>query len=173
MTSRFLIMLPLCFSTILLGSCGAWQKTKQGTASVAKAVFYRQVDTLHLTFSARAAINLDDAHHAMPLRLGIFQLSERQTFDNTEYHALLTQPDIVLKESLIAQRQLSVMPGQSISLAMPMEKQAQFVAIVGLFRQPDRERGTWKRVLSRDDLDPDLPSTIEVRDNTLNLDSLK
>ncbi|MBA0037507.1 type VI secretion system lipoprotein TssJ [Pantoea sp. BIGb0393] len=173
MTCRFSNMLPLCFATILLSSCGAWQKTKQGTASVAKAVFYRQVDRLHLTFNARAAINQDDAHHAMPLRLGIFQLSERQIFDNTEYHDLLTQPDIVLKESLVAQRQLSVMPGQSITLAMPMEQQAQFVAIVGLFRQPDRERGTWKRVLSRDDLDADTPRTIEVRDNTLNLDSLK
>ena len=173
MRVRFAHMLLILLSPTLLSSCGAWQKTKQGTASIADAVFYRQVNTLHLTFTARMAINQDDAQQSMPLRLNILQLSTRQRFDNAEYSSLLAQPDRVLKESLVAQRQLSVMPGQSVSLDMPMEKQAQFVAVVGLFRQPDRERGTWKRVLSREELDADSPRTIEVRDNTLNLELLK
>lgn len=173
MKVRFAHVLLILLSPTLLSSCGAWQKTKQGTASIADVVFYRQVNILHLTFTARAAINQDDAQQSMPLRLNILQLSTRQRFDNAEYSSLLTQPDWVLKESLVAQRQLSVMPGQSVSLDMPMEKQAQFVAVVGLFRQPDRERGTWKRVLSREELDADSPRTIEVRDNTLNLELLK
>jgi type VI secretion system protein VasD len=173
MRVRFAHVLLISLAATLLSSCGVWQKTKQGTASIADAVFYRQVNSLHLTFTARAAINQDDAQQSMPLRLNILQLSTRQIFDNAEYSSLLAQPDRVLKESLIAQRQLSVMPGQSISLDMPMEKQAQFVAVVGLFRQPDRERGTWKQVLSREELDPDTPRTIEVRDNTLNLELLK
>ncbi|AEL72911.1 hypothetical protein YPPY66_3537 [Yersinia pestis PY-66] len=42
-----------------------------------------------------------------------------------------------------------------------------------LFRRPDRTRGTWKRVLSRDDLDPDEPRVVAVRDNTLILRSSK
>lgn len=169
----FALVLLICCAATLLSSCGAWQKTKQGTASIADAVFYRQVNTLHLTFTARTAINQDDAQQSMPLRLNILQLSTRQRFDNAEYSSLLVQPELVLKESLVAQRQLSVMPGQSVSLDMPMEKQAQFVAVVGLFRQPDRERGTWKQVLSREELDPDTSRTIEVRDNTLNLELLK
>lgn len=173
MRVRFAHMLLICLSGMLLSSCGAWQKTKQGTASIADAVFYRQVNTLHLTFTARTAINQDDAQQSMPLRLIILQLSTRQRFDDAEYSSLLAQPDWVLKESLVAQRQLSVMPGQSVSLDMPMEKLAHFVAVVGLFRQPDRERGTWKRVLSREELDPDSPRTIEVRDNTLSLELLK
>lgn len=173
MRVRFAHMLLICLSAMLLNSCGAWQKTKQGTASIADAVFYRQVNTLHLTFTARTAINQDDAQQSMPLRLIILQLSTRQSFDNAEYSSLLAQPDLVLKESLVAQRQLSVMPGQSVGLDMPMEKQAQYVAVVGLFRQPDRERGTWKRMLSREELDPDSPRMIEVRDNTLNLEVLK
>lgn len=173
MRVRFAHLLLICLSAMFLSSCGAWQKTKQGTASIADAVFYRQVNTLHLTFTARTAINQDDAQQSMPLRLNILQISTRQSFDNAEYSSLLAQPDRVLKESLVAQRQFSVMPGQSVRLDMPMEKQTQFVAVVGLFRQPDRERGTWKRVLSREELDPDSPRTIEVRDNTLNLELLK
>ncbi|MXP51992.1 type VI secretion system lipoprotein TssJ [Pantoea sp. Seng] len=169
MISRLSYALLICLSALLMSSCGAWQKTKQGTASVAKTVFYRQVETLHLTFTARAAINQDDAQQSMPLRLVVLQLTDRQRVDNTEYNSLLTQPDLVLKETLVSHRQLSITPEQSVSLDMPMEKQAQFVAVLGLFRQPDRERGTWKRVLSREELDPDSPRTIEVRDNTLSL----
>ncbi|MDI9220851.1 type VI secretion system lipoprotein TssJ [Pantoea sp. EA-12] len=173
MKARFTHVWLICLAAMLLSSCGAWQKTMQGTASVANAVFYRQVNTLHLTLTARAAINQDDAQQSMPLRLNILQLSTRQIFDNAEYSSLLAQPDLVLKESLVAQRQLSIMSGQSVSLDIPMEKQAQFVAVVGLFRQPDRDRGTWKQVLSREELDPDSPRTIEVRDNTLNLELSK
>jgi type VI secretion system protein VasD len=169
MISRLTYALLICLSALLMSSCGAWQKTKQGTASVAKAVFYRQVETLHLTFTARAAINQDDAQQSMPLRLVVLQLTDRQRFDNTEYNSLLTQPDLVLKETLVAHRQLSIMPEQTITLEMPMEKTAQFVAVIGLFRQPDRERGTWKKVLSREELDPDEPRRIDVRDNTLSL----
>ena len=54
-----------------------------------------------------------------------------------------------------------------------MEKTAQFVTVIGLYRQPDRKRGAWKKVLSREELDPDEPRTIEARDNTLNLKELK
>lgn len=173
MITRSRKLFLLCCSLALLNSCGLWQKTKQGTADVAKAVFYRQVENLHLAFTARAAINQDDAQQAMPLRLRVLQLNDRKTFDTAEYTDLLMQPDIVLKDSLVAQRQISVVPGQSVSLAIPMDKQAQFVAVVGLFRQPDRTRGTWKQVLSRDDLDPDEPRVIEVKDNTLILFSSK
>ncbi|MDK9362927.1 type VI secretion system lipoprotein TssJ [Lelliottia wanjuensis] len=163
----------LCLPLLLLSSCGLYQKTKQGTQSVAKAIFYRQVETLHLSFAARSAINADDAQQAMPLRIRVLQLNDRKTFDNTEYTDLLTQPDLVLKESLLTQRQLSVYPGQTVNLDIPMDEKAQFVAVVGLFRKPDRTRGTWKQVLSRDSLDPDEPRVIEVRDNTLLLKPVK
>ncbi|MDK9583816.1 type VI secretion system lipoprotein TssJ [Lelliottia wanjuensis] len=163
----------LCLPLLLLSSCGLYQKTKQGTQSVAKAIFYRQVETLHLSFAARSAINADDAQQAMPLRIRVLQLNDRKIFDSTEYTDLLTQPDLVLKESLLTQRQLSVYPGQTVNLDIPMDEKAQFVAVVGLFRKPDRTRGTWKQVLSRDSLDPDEPRVIEVRDNTLLLKPVK
>ena len=165
--------LLLCLPLLLLSSCGLYQKTKQGTESVAKAIFYRQVETLHLRFIARSAINADDAQQAMPLRIRVLQLNDRKTFDNTEYTDLLTQPDVVLKDSLLTQRQITVNPGQTVNLDIPMDEKALFVAVVGLFRKPDRTRGTWKQLLSRDDLYPDEPRVIEVRDNTLFLRPLK
>jgi len=165
--------LLLCLPLLLLSSCGLYQKTKQGTQSVAKAIFYRQVETLHLSFAARSAVNPDDAQQAMPLRIRVMQLNDRKTFDNTEYTDLLAQPDVVLKDSLLTQRQITINPGQTVNLDIPMDEKAQFVAVVGLFRKPDRTRGTWKQVLSRDDLDPDEPRIIDVRNNTLLLKPVK
>lgn len=164
--------LLLCLPLLLCG-CGLFHAATQGTENVAKAIFFRKVETLHLTFVARSAINVNDAQQAMPLRIRVQQLSDRKTFDNTEYTDLLTQSDVVLKDSLIIQRELSVSPGQTVNLDIPMDEKAQFVAIVGLFRKPDRIRGTWKLVLTRDDLDPDDPRVIEVRNNTLFLRPLK
>lgn len=163
----------LCLPLLLLSSCGLYQKTTLATKSVAKAIFYRQVETLHLRFTARSAINADDAQQAMPLRIRVLQLNDRKSFDNTEYTDLLTQPDVVLKDSLLTLRQITVYPGQTVNLDIPMDEKAQFVAVVGLFRKPDRTRGTWKQLLSRDDLDPDEPRVIEVRNNTLLLIPVK
>lgn len=35
---------------------------------------------------------------------------------------------------------------------MPLEAEATFVAVVGLFRHPDTQRNTWKQVLAREEL---------------------
>ncbi|EPH2694687.1 type VI secretion system lipoprotein TssJ [Klebsiella aerogenes] len=163
----------LCLSLLLLSSCGLYQKTKQGTQSVAKAIFWRQVETLHLSFAARSAINADDAQQAMPLRIRVLQLNDRKAFDNTEYTDLLTQPDLVLRDSLVTQSEISVYPGQTMNLDIPMNERAQFVAVAGLFRKPDRTRGTWRIILSRDDLDPEESRIIEIRNNTLWLSPVK
>ena len=51
---------------ILLGGCGLTQKVVDGTASTAHAIFYKQVKTLHLDFTGRAAMNL--IFRTFPLR---------------------------------------------------------------------------------------------------------
>ena len=43
---------------------------------------------------------------------------------------------------------------------MPMDEDAQFVAVVGLFNRPDQKDNRWRLVLTRDDLDTDKPRTI-------------
>ena len=54
-----------------------------------------------------------------------------------------------------------------------MDEDAQFVAVVGLFNRPDMQDNRWRLVLTRDDLDPDKPRTIELGDGWLSLVSVK
>ncbi|MGF6192085.1 hypothetical protein ABIE12_003431 [Serratia sp. 509] len=68
---------------------------------------------------------------------------------------MLKDGDTVLKADLLSSRDVVVKPGGDANLNMPMEEDAQFVAVVGLFRHPDMVNNTWKQVIQRDDLDPD------------------
>ncbi|MFJ1502074.1 type VI secretion lipoprotein TssJ, partial [Erwinia amylovora] len=68
---------------------------------------------------------------------------------------------------------LLVMPKGSMTLNMPMDENAQFVAVIGLFNRPDLQDNRWRLVLTRDDLDPDKPRTAELGDGWLSLVPLK
>ena len=65
------------------------------------------------------------------------------------------------------------MPNGSVMLNMPMDEEAQYVAVIGLFNRPDMKNNTWRLVLSRDDLDPDKPRTIELGNGFLTLIPVK
>lgn len=163
-----LLLMPL-----ILSGCGLAHSVTQGTASVGHAVFYRSVDTLHLTFDPRAAFNQDDSKVTMPVTVHVYQLTERTAFDGADYQTLLTQSEETLKASQLAEKTVRIIPNEAVILDMPMDKKAQFVAIVGLFRTPDRVSNTWRLVIPRDALDPDDPRIIEVNNSTLTLRAAK
>lgn len=166
-----LILLPL-----LLTGCGLTQKIGDGTSSVMKSVFYKEVKTLHLDVTARSELNTDDSENtslSQPVMVRVYQLKDRKAFDKIVYQQLVTEGDDAAGEKLLASRSLVVKPGADVSLDMPMEEKAQFVAVVALFRAPDMAKNDWKLVLSRDDLDPDKPRVIEASNNRLTLQPFK
>lgn len=168
--------LPLLLLPALLTGCGLTQSVSDGTSSAMKSIFYKQVKTLHLDVTARQALNTDGQENTSlsePLMVRVYQLKDRKTFDKTVYQQLLTQGDDAPGTEILASRSLVVKPGEDASLDIPMDEKAQFVAVVGLFRQPDMAKNDWKLVLARDDLDPDNPRVIEAGHNRLTLQPLK
>lgn len=168
--------LPLLLLPTLLAGCGLTQSVSDGTTSVVKSVFYKQVTTLHLDITARQALNTDGQENislSEPLMVRVYQLNDRKVFDKTVYQQLLTQGDDAPEANVFASRSLVVKPGEDVSLDMPLDEKAQFVAVVALFRAPDMAKNSWKLVLSRDDLEPDRPRVIEAGHNQLTLQPLK
>lgn len=168
--------LPLLILPALLTGCGLTQSVSDGTSSAMKSIFYKQVKTLHLDITARQALNTDGQENislSQPLMVRVYQLRDRKIFDKTVYHQLLTQGDDAPETEILASRSLVVKPGEDASLDMPLDEKAQFVAVVGLFRQLDMVKNDWKRVLAREDLDPDSPRVIEAGHNRLTLQPLK
>jgi type VI secretion system protein VasD len=138
-----------------------------------RAIFYKKIKTLHLDFTPRAAINADGAQAPLATMVRVYQLKDRKNIDAADYQKLLRDADGVLKDDLLASKSVLVMPKGSVTLNMPMDENAQFVAVVALFNRPDIKNNTWKQVLSRDDLDPDDPRTIELGDGELTLVPVK
>jgi len=167
--------LPALLAFSLTG-CGVTQGITDGTKSAFNAVFYKKIKVLHLDFTAREALNTDSRESnslSEPVVIRVWQLKDRKTFDKTVYQQLLRDGDTILKADLLATRDVVVKPGGDANLDMPMEEDAQFVAVAGLFRHPDRVNNTWKLVMGREDLDPDKPRILEAGNNHLTLQPLK
>lgn len=167
-------MIPLM--ALILTGCGVTQSVTDGTKSALNSVFYKKIKILHLDFTAREALNTDSRENnslSEPVVVRVYQLKDRKTFDKTVYQQLLQDDASILKDDMLASRNIVVKPGGDASLDMPMEEEAQFVAVVGLFRHPDMTNDTWKQVIKRSDLDPDKPRILEAGENHLTLQPLK
>lgn len=168
------LLLPLlAFS---LAGCGVTQGVTDGTKSAFSAIFYKKIKVLHLDFTAREALNTDSRESnslSEPVVIRIYQLKDRKIFDKTVYQQLLNAGDSILQADLLASRDVVVKPGGDANLNMPMEPEAQFVAVAGLFRHPDMVNKTWTLVIQREDLDPDKARVIEAGNNHLTLLPLK
>lgn len=176
-TRYIMLMLPLMMLVavlaFLLTGCGLTQSVSDGTASVAKSIFYKQVKTLHLDFTARAELNPDDDGTALATDIWVYQLKDRKAFDKADYPTLLADASNVLKADLLSEKDAWIRPGSSVSLDMPMDESAQFVAVVAQYRNPDVTKNNWRVVLTRDDLDPDKPRELVLEGNTMTLQATK
>jgi len=160
---------------VLLGGCGVTQTVSEGTASATRSIFYKQVKDLHLDFSARTAINTDAAEMnamSVPTLVRVYQLSDSKALQRATYDSLLSGDEQVLAGALLDTRALVIKPGEGAQLNVPLDKDARFVTVVGLFRNPDVQANTWRLTLNRDDLDPDRARVIELGDNQLTLREL-
>ncbi|WP_433735863.1 type VI secretion system lipoprotein TssJ [Pseudomonas putida] len=165
---------PLMIAALsaLLTGCGLTQSVTESTASTAHGIFYKQVKTLHLDISSRVAMNTQATEMSglsVPTLVRVYQLRSNKSVEKASYDNLLSEDDRVLSSDLLDTRTVVVKPGEGAQLSVPMDKDAQVVTVVALFRQPDAELNTWRLTLTRDDLNPDRARVIELGDNRLTL----
>lgn len=159
--------------TLMLAGCGLTQSVKDGTVAATKSIFYKQVKTLHLDIRAREAINNNDGGVALSTVIRVYQLKDRKVFDSTDYPSLFKNDSEAIKADRVAEKDVRLQPGGSMMIDMPMDENAQYVAVAAMFMSPNQAADTWRVVISRDDLDPDNARIIEAGNNQLTLKALK
>ncbi|MFZ4835378.1 type VI secretion system lipoprotein TssJ [Rouxiella sp. Mn2063] len=157
----------------MLSGCGLTQTVSDGTVAVTKSIFYKQVKTLHLDIKAREAINNNASGAPLATVVRIYQLKERKVFDGTDYPSLFAEDSQAIKADLLEEKDIRIRPGAAVTIDVPLDKKAQYVAVVGLFLAPDITNNTWRVVLSREDLDPDKARQVELNNHGLTLLALK
>ncbi|MEL2243962.1 type VI secretion system lipoprotein TssJ [Leclercia adecarboxylata] len=165
-------LLALMLAAALSG-CGLTQTVKDGAMSVTHSIFYKQVKTLHLDLQAREGVNNNAKGASLATVVRIYQLKDRKAFDSTDYPSLFSDDSQAIKSDLVVEKDIWLRPGESVTLDMPMEETTQFVAVAGMFMEPDQVNNTWRLVLTRDDLDPDKPRIIEASNNRLTMRAIK
>lgn len=147
----------------LLTGCGLTQTVSESTVSLTKSIFYKEIKTLHLDFLAREAVNKNAQGIALSTVVRIYQLKDRKAFDSANYQSLFAEDSTVVKADLVAQKDIRVRPGESVTLDIPLETEAQYIAVAGMFISPEQSEDSWRVVLSREDLDPDKARIIELK----------
>lgn len=169
--TRFALLMLITIAT--LNGCGLTQKVSDGTVAMTKSIFYKQVKTLHLDIQARDAVNNNATGAPLATVVRIYQLKDRKVFDGTDYPSLFAEDSQAIKADLLAEKDIRIRPGAAVSVDVPLDKDAQYVAVAGLFLAPDVANNTWRVVLSRDDLDPDKARQIELNNQGMTLIPLK
>ncbi|EIX4510468.1 type VI secretion system lipoprotein TssJ [Escherichia coli] len=159
--------------SLSLSGCGLTQKVADGTVSVTKSLFYRQVKTLHLDIRAREAINTSAGGVPLSVVVRTYQLKDRGNFDSTDYLTLFSRDSDILAGDIIVQKDVWLTPGGAVVVDMPMDDETKFIAVAAMFLDPEQKKNTWRMVLGREELDPDIPCIIEVNNNTLRLLSVR
>lgn len=172
-TGKFPLVALTAGITLMLAGCGLTQKVTDGTVAVTKSIFYKQIKTVHLDIRAREAVNSNASGVALSTVVRVYQLKDRKTFDTTDYPSLFKADSQAINADLVAEKDIRLQPGGAVMVDMPMDENAQYVAVAGMFMSPDQVNNTWRVVLSRDDLDPDKARVIEAGNNRLTLKALK
>ncbi|GCR04197.1 type VI secretion-associated protein [Escherichia coli] len=76
-------------------------------------------------------------------------------------------------QDVLAKHTVWVKPEGTASLNVPLDKETQFVAIIGQFYHPDEKSDSWRLVIKRDELEADKPRSIELMRSDLRLLPLK
>jgi len=170
-------MLPTVFNPValavfsaLLAGCGLTQSVTEQTAAATRWMFYKQVRTLHLNFEARPLVNPhgpDMQGLAVPTLVRVYQLRATSSIQQVSYAELVDGDERALGEDLLQVHPLVIKPGAGAQLSMPVDPAMQAVAVIALFREPDS--GSWRLLLTRDDLDSDAARVIDVAGSGLTL----
>lgn len=135
MFKRVLYFTAICAATVSLWGCE--HAMIRHTESVQETVAKRGGVKVNIAASSR--VNPDAKGRAHPVRLKVYQLTNKHSFVNASYHDLVTRDFLVLGDALVRSTEVVIKPGQSSKLALDQNIAGRYVGIVAMFNQPHGE----------------------------------
>jgi type VI secretion system protein VasD len=103
----------------------------------------KQID---LTLIGSKSLNLDDGGSALPVVVRVYQLSGKERLENSDFMSLWKSDKEVLEGELVDRQEVTLLPGDKISLEVKPKKEAAYLAVMALFRKPRENH--WREIIS-------------------------
>jgi type VI secretion system protein VasD len=94
-------------------------------------------------------LNPDVNGRPSPVRVKIFHLSSRATFDNLDFDELFYNAKNLLSDELILEQTYTLQPKQKIKETLPVDKGTQYVAVLAAYR--DIDNAQWRHIMEISD----------------------
>jgi type VI secretion system protein VasD len=89
-------------------------------------------------------LNRSETHRALPVLVKLYQLREKDRFEQATFREIWKDDAAVLGDNMITQREITVAPGASTNIALKRSKEARYIGLTAIFRDP--VRGRWRLV---------------------------
>lgn len=94
--------------------------------------------------SSTANLNLNDFEEPLPVMVNIYQLADAQPFEKASFEELWKKDLMTLGDSLLTKETLTLNPASQERLVYPRHDQARFIAVMAVFRKPEKE--AWRDI---------------------------
>ena len=101
--------------------------------------------SLKLTISASKKLNPDIEKRASPIVIRIYQLTQIDRFNNSDFFALYENDQSILAKDLKYREELEIQPGQSTTKTLEISSNSKYIAVLAAYR--DLDKAQWKSFL--------------------------
>ena len=144
----------ISLSTIfILSGCGIFGGTSEPEAI-----------TVDLIISASKKLNPDMENRASPIVIRIYQLTQIDTFNNSDFFALYENDQTLLAKDLKYREELEIQPGQSTTTSLEVSANSKYIAVLAAYR--DLDKAQWKSFLEINPINLQ-PMKIEVGESAI------
>ncbi len=91
-------------------------------------------------FSSTANLNLNSFDEPLPVVMRVYQLSDDQVFQKATFEQLWKNDLMTLGDTLLNKDEIVMEPASQESLSYMRHEQAQFIAVMAVFRTPEGEQ---------------------------------
>jgi type VI secretion system protein VasD len=121
--------------SLVCSGCGLWPKPPSAPCTL----------PTRARLEASERLNPDAQGAALPTVVRVYQLQAVARIEEADFVDVWQTPVPVLGPDLVASRELTLFPGQSTWVDLPLEPQVRFVVAVAIFRRPTATQ--WRSII--------------------------